>query len=287
MGWRGVTRSLVAASRAAERDRVKRANAIERAQRQVDRVADNLDSELARDLDKVARAEQKLTSKPVTLGGASYQPADDQWSLKRLADETGKLTWSAQITFKSDATSSGTVAADRGRTYELIAVAITRWCVLAAFRVSSTGDARPTRLLNKTNPTANKVFLISDGSSQQAMDGDLDAQIAIDSSTIAVVAFPSPSGEPSELSIEFQFRDGASRISLPSLAPQTFAKARTAPTLVDIVRSKLTEATTETRSEIAATRAKLEERSSSSGSWAWVVLVLIVLVLIGALSSSR
>lgn len=283
MGWRGVTRSLVAASRAAERDRIKRANAIERAQRQVDRVADSLDSELARDLDKVARAEQKLTSKPVTLGGASYQPADDQWSLKRLADETGKLTWSAQITFKSDATSSGSVVSDRGRTYEFVALAATRWCVLVAFRVSSTSDERPTKLLGKTNPTANKVFLIADGSSQQAMDGDLDAQIAIDSSSIAVVAFPSPSGEPAELSIEFHFKDGASRISLPTLAPQTLTNARIAPTLVDIVKAKLGEATASTRSEIEATRAELQERASSSGAWVWIALIVLVLFAIGAI----
>lgn len=195
MGWRGVTRSLVAASRAAERERVRRVNALERIQSQVDRVEYGLDSELARDLDKVARAEKKLANSPISSGGVRYQPADDQWALKPLSDETGKVTWSAQIAFKSAATSSGVVARDNGRTYELIAVAVTRWCVLVAFRVGNTmGSARPTKLLNRTNSINNKVFMIADGVSQRALDGDLDAQIPTDSSAVAVVAFALPSG---------------------------------------------------------------------------------------------
>jgi hypothetical protein len=165
----------------------------------------------------------------------------------------------------------------------MAAVAVTRWCALIAFRVTSLSGDRPTKLLNKTNPANNKVFLITDGVPNQALDGDLDAQIPTDSSVVAIAAFPLPAGEPSELSIEFLFKAGAVRIPLPSLAPTTFAEARTAPTLVDIVKAKLTEATAETRAEIAATRTELEKRASSSSALVWVVVIVLVLFLIGAI----
>lgn len=60
----------------------------------------------------------------------------------------------AQITFTSDVTSSGTIARDRGRTYELLAVAVTRWCVLVAFRV---GKARLVGL--QTRPFQSQAML--------------------------------------------------------------------------------------------------------------------------------
>lgn len=91
-------------------------------------------------------------------------------------------------------------------------------------------------------------------------------------------------GNPTELSIEFLFKEGATRIPLPTLATQTFEEARTAPTLVDIVKAKLTEATVETRSKIAATRTELKKQSSSSGAWTWIVLFMLILLLIGVLS---
>ena len=124
MGWKGVLRSAAAASRAAERNRNRLANAGHRAREHVDRVVNGLDDEINRDLEQVAKFESQILAKPLTAGGVEYHSDTGQWTFKELADTTGQLKWSLTLEFDSDPVSAVDTIVDGGCRYALRAMAV-------------------------------------------------------------------------------------------------------------------------------------------------------------------
>lgn len=284
MGWRGVTRSLIAASRAAERENARRANAINRARRNVDKVSDRLDSEIHRDLEKIGLLDIKMAEKPISFGEIAFRPETNDCYSRQFADNKGAIKWSFALKFTPEVAVSGVVE-DGCRTYELTAAVLTRWGIVLAFKISLSGSGRSTKLLSKSNPANNKIFLIADGIAYRAIDGDLDMQLPPGTSNHGVVAFPLPPGEPSDLAVEFVLRGGSSRLQIPAFPDAAFDKARNEPSLVDMVKSEFEKATASTRAEVASAHAELDEKASTGGGWWWVAILVGVIVLIGTCSN--
>ena len=274
MGWRGVTRSLIAASRAAERNRTRHSNAVHRASNTIDKASSRLESEIAREIERVLQLETKMVAKPITFGELTYSPVTNDWSSKRFADNTGAIKWSFALKFSVDAAIHGTLD-NGGQVYELMAMAATKYGVLLAFKITGAADGRPTKLLNKTSPAANKVFLIADGAAHRAIDGDVSSQVPIGSSLIATIAFPLPPGEPADLSFEFALKAGPYRFKVPHLPPDTFLTARNGPSLVDTLKTELNNATADARTNLDSARSSLQRKSGSGAFW------LLVLILVG------
>lgn len=284
MGWRGVTRSLIAASRAAERENARRTNAINRARQNIGRISDRLDSEIRRDLEKVGLLDIKMAEKPITFGEIAFRPDTNDCYSRRFADNKGAIKWSFALKFTPEVAVSGVVE-DGCRIYELMAAMLTRWGVVLAFRISVRGSGRSTKLLSKSNPANNKIFLIADGVAYRAIDGDLDTQLPPGTSSHGVVAFPLPPGEPLDLAVDLVLRGGSSRLQIPAFPDAAFDKARNEPSLVDMVKSEFEKATASTRADVASAHAELDEKASAGGGWWWVIVLLGVIVLIGMCSN--
>jgi hypothetical protein len=281
MGWRGVLRSMAAASRAAERDRQRREQAVQRAHDQVDKTVDRFDQEVERDVAKIAAIEQKVLAKPLTASGIAYNPETQRWSFKEIVDNTGQLTWKLALEFSSDQVVADKAVADGPRAYELIAFAATRWASYAAFRVSISAVGPATRLFNKTNPANNRVFLTSTGTSHRAIEGQLDVDVPIPGSTIALVAFPPFKSAAVDLSIDFLLKGGTARMQLSAPSQTLFSHAAATPSLVERFRTKMSERVDDVHGQARNTKAKIE-KLRNSGSGCLVVLLIVAVVWIVA-----
>lgn len=282
MGWRGVTRSLIAASRAADRAREKRARIVHRAQDKLEKDSDRMESEIRRELGRVSELEQKLRARPISYGQLEYNPKDGTWTSRQFGDNTGQVTWSFRVKLPTDSYGDGLIT-EKGRDYELISIAVTRWFVLMAFRVTDAHSGRATKLLNKTNPGNNKVFLVADGVAIRAIDGNLDIDVPTGASFVAAVAFPTPSGAPQNISVEFMLKEGPARIEYLRIPVSAFDIARTQESLLLAVEKKINEAMQKTRSTIASCKEELAgmETQSTDYSWIlWVVGIIVVLAII-------
>lgn len=280
MGWRGVLRSAVAASRAADRDSQRRARAVQRGHDRIDRLMDGLDTEVERDLERLRKFEEKIYIKPLSASGISYDPRTRGWAFKPLRDDTGKLKWSLDLELQSEGTPSSGSATEAGRTFEVIEVTATRWAVFVACRISTAFDGgKCTKLFNKTNPSANRLTLVSGGVRYRALEGQLDMDIPIPGEDIALVAFPLPKVCGDDLAIEFLFKSGASRIPVAVASRAAFSDAANMPSLVDRMREQLTAHTNPLRQHASRTKEEIAQAASSGGGAMALIIVLGVVFL--------
>lgn len=287
MGWRGALRSINAASRAAERDRQRRANAARRLHNSVDRVVQSLDSEVERDLARIEAAEERIRAKPLSGSGVSFDPQTQRWIFKEISDRTGQIKWNLRAEFTSDTVQGESAAQDAGRTYELIGLCATRWAVFAAFRIiANANPGRPTKLFNKTNPANNKVVLLVNGVAFRAVEGQLDIDTPSAGDTVALAAFPLPSGPAGDVSIEFLFKSNAQRIRLNCQNVAMFTEASNGPSLLDQFRSKLTAHTTPMKEQATATKAEIDRKLISRGSAGVLLIVIVIVLVIVAIANS-
>lgn len=288
MGWRGVLRSVAAASRAADRERQRGDRALQRGHDQIDRVVGKLDAEVERDLQKLQRFEEKLRAQPLSASGLRYE-SDGQWVAKQLRDDTGMITWKMDLGIKSDGFSGGGAVADANRTYELVALAATRWGVLTAFRVSVAAvgvPQRPTKLFKRADPGTNRLVLVCNGVLYRALEGQLDRDVPAGASEFALVAFPLPKDASADLSIQFLFKGGGQTLGVRLNDARLFEQAMAEPSVLDQMRSKLAEHTTPLFSKAASVKAELRSRANSGASsgWFWLLVLIGLLAVIGALS---
>lgn len=255
-------------------------NAASRLHGQVDRIVNKLDSEMERDLNKVAQLEEKIFAKPVSFGEAKYDPKSDMWKFRTLVNDTGQLKWKLDVSFRSDATTSGAIVNDGKRTYELIAIAITRWGVLLAFQISDDGQSKSTKLFNKTDPLKNKVFTNIGDKAFQAIDGNLDLELSSATPATGVAAFPLFVNSNSEMFIEFNFKSGPKRLKLPLMSESAFTSARNNPSLTDMLRSKFAERTHQVRSEADRTKAQIEESLKPGNGWFILIILAVIFLMV-------
>ncbi len=285
MGWRGVLRSAIAASRATERDRQRRTNAASRAHDRIDRIVDSLETETERDLDKLRRLEEKIHAKPISASGIQYDPETRRWAFKQLGDNTGQLKWTLNLALTSDAISADSPIIDAGRTYELLAASATRWAVFAAFKVSTNiANGRATKLFNKTNPLANKVLLTSNGVSHRALEGQLDLELPIPGNGIAIIAFPLPDQQITTLTIDFLFKSGSARMTLKVESQTIFTEAAKTASLLEMTRSKISTHTDPIRENARNAKLDIDGSHSSNTGWLWLIVLIGFIVFIAAIS---
>lgn len=285
MGWRGVLRSAVAASRAAERDRQRVERAVERGHDQLDRIVGRLDGEIERDIAKVEAFEERIRAKPLSRGGLECDAAASHWSFKEMADTTGQLKWKVRLEFDSDIIAANRSITNGDRTYELVGFAATKWGAFAAFRVTTNpSGSRRTKLFSQANATNNKVFLMSNGTAYRAIEGQLDIEVPANSSATALVAFPLPAEQGLDLAIDFVMKSGMDRMQLTPEKASMIADAAQSEGVADGFRKKLSEHTDPLHENAADAEAELDRRSSDSGWLAFGAIIIIVLIIIALAS---
>lgn len=285
MGWRGVLRSAVAASRAAERDRQRVQRAVERGHDQLDRIVGRLDAETQRDIAKVEAFEQRIRAKPLSRSGLVCDTIASRWSFKEAADNTGQLKWKVKLEFASDAVVADRSIVNGNRTYEFVGFAATKWGAFAAFRVIAnlSGD-RSVKLFSQANPVNNKVFLVSNGTTYRAVEGQLDIDVPDGSSATALVAFPLPADQGPDLAIEFVMKSRTDRMRLMAEKTSMITDAHQSEGVADGFRKKLSEHTDPLYRDAADTKAELDRPRSDSG-WLGLGAILLILVIIIAIAS--
>jgi hypothetical protein len=275
----------MAASRAAERDSQRRQRAFQRGHDQIDRIVDRLESEIERDLEKIRKIEARILANPISASGMRYNEQDRRWSLKELADNTGNIKWSLDVNFGADAIASDTSITNGGRIYDLIAAAATRWAVFVAVRVTAASNGRPTKLFNKRDSTANKVILKSGGVLYRALEGQLDIELPIPGSDVAIVAFPLPKGQAADVAIEFLLKNGTSRMPLRVENASLFAEALTSKTLVEQAREKFEAQTAPVKAQATEVKADLVKKANTGSGMFWVVVIVLIVVVMVVASS--
>lgn len=286
MGWRGALRSAVAASRAIERDRRRRQNAVLRSHHKVDRLVEQLNLEIERSLDRVLKFEKRIYTHPITASGVKYDPETRCWAFTAIPDSAGHLHWKVKLEFTSDAFEVDRSITDNGRTYELIDVSVTKWAIFAAFRISATSIGSPTKLFSKTAPANNKVFIRSSGIAYRGLEGQLDLDIPIPGSMVGLVAFPLPRQQGTDLAVDFLLKSGNARMNVVLKQPTLFADAACSASLVDTFRRQIEEQTGSVYQKADEAKNRIDRSGQSSLGWILIV-ALIVVAVIAAVSISQ
>jgi hypothetical protein len=199
-----------------------------------------VDAEFEREMQKVASLEDKIRAKPILASGIQYDTAADSWFMKRFGDEAGTIKWGLRLEFTPANATFGDAVCGGNRTYHLLSVACTKWAVYAAFELSAnTSQEKTTKLLSRTDPTRNRVFLISSSSRLQAIEGTLDLELFGPHPAVGLVAFPVPQGSAKNVSIEFVFKSGPGRIPILFGDEDVFQRESMSDGLVEAVRNLL------------------------------------------------
>jgi hypothetical protein len=286
MGWKGVLRSAVAASRAAERERNRRNHALQRGVEKIDRIVDQLETEIDRDLSKVQKIEARIIERPISASGVRFDHQERRWHFKEIRDDTGTVNWGLTIEFgRSEASAIGLVE-DGGRTYEFVALAATRWAVFVAFRITTTSTEKSTKLFNKRDSSANRVMLKNNGVFYRALEGQLDIELPIPGSAIGLAAFPVPTEMASDVSFEFLLKRRSASIPLQISEIDLFTRAAQSPSLAAQVQEKFAAQTAPLKAQALETKAALDRKKSSGGSGlVLIVIIILVVMMIAGLSN--
>lgn len=280
MGWKGVLRSMAAADRRQRRATEKQLTALNRVGRKVDRIVDQLDDELARDLEKVARTEARIAEKPITTGGLTFASEEKRWSFKTLSDQTGDFTWTIRPSFTSDDVVVDSVAIGNGsRKMTALSFAATKWAIFVAFKLEEEdGEKRPKKLINKTDPNKSLVYLRTESGLLPGFDGDVDRQVG---SGIGIIAFglPEPGEVGTELTIEFHTTKPPATLSISSEDLHAIVeKARNGKSLVELAREAFEKKTAPVRQEARNQKAEIADsiaKAQNGGCGAMLAFVVI------------
>lgn len=190
-----------------------------------------------------------------------------------------------KLEFASDAVAADRSIVNGNRTYQFVGFAATKWGAFAAFRVSASlsGD-RSVKLFSQANPVNNKVFLVSNGTTYRAVEGQLDIDVPDGSSATALVAFPLPADQAPDLAIEFVMKSRTDRMRLIAEKTSMITDAHQSEGVADGFRKKLSEHTDPLYRDAADTKAELDRRRSDSG-WLGLGAILLILVIIIAIAS--
>lgn len=277
MGWRGAMRSAAAAQRRSQRQSERQVSQITRLADGIDREMEKFDAEQRRDLAKMAEAEQRMTERPLSAGGLTFDRSRGVWSFKEIADRTGACTWSlvmeltsAQDHFIGDAVVNG------ARSYRAIALAFSRWGTFVAFEVAACSSVgKPRKLFTKSDPTKNRLFLRCGATLHQAIEGDLDRDLI--GAGVVIAAFPALalSSFSDPVRIEFHLTDTPTVIDVPvDGLVDKLHRALDRQSLVDWLAEEYRKKLAPVRAKAAATKADLAQAAERAKAGCLVFLVV-------------
>jgi hypothetical protein len=259
MGWKGALRSFSAASNRSKRASEQAERSRDRAGARIDRIEGGIEAELARDRGKVEQFEAKLTARPITSGGLAFDAARSRWSFKALSDETGVMRWTLSVALDSDAaTWSGPIAAG-SLGLDPHAIAVSTYGVFVAFKRESTGTKKPPKLLYRSDPSRNQLYLTVEGVNYRAIEGTLDSP---DIDGIGIVAFPLPDSDAPNGEIRLQTDAGTVSATVTMAQGGWRSLAAAESSLAKRFEEQADAVLAETRGQIEATRAKIAQKSS-------------------------
>jgi hypothetical protein len=259
MGWKGFIRSASAASRRAQRETESRSRKIAKASDKLDRIEERLDHEVARDMDRVRQFEAALRERPISAGALKYEVRDSKWNFKPLSDQTGELRWSLGVSFASDSANFGTPLEFSGVKLLPTSIAVTTYGVYVAFVRQGTAK-RSAKLLYRSEPARNRIYLSVDGKNFRALEGTLDSP-DIDGNVI--VAFPLPQSDASVG--EIRISDDGAPISMQVRLSESWSSlAGRTQSIVDQFEAQANQAFAGHRKQIEQVRGKLKSNSGCS-----------------------
>lgn len=278
MGWKGFLRSASASGRRVQRESESRSKRTAKASDKLDRIEERLDQEVSRDMDRVRQFEAALRERPISAGGLKYEVQDSKWNFKPLSDQTGELRWSLGVSFASDPAEFGPPLEFAGVKLSPTAIAVTTYGVYLAF-VRQGAAKRSAKLLYRSEPARNRIYLSVDGRNLRALEGTLDAP---DVDGNVIVAFPLP---PSDACAgEIRISDDGAPISMQvGLSESWSALAGKTRSIVDQFEVQANEAFAGHRKQIEQVRSKLKANSGCSV----VIGTLLILSATAALVSGH
>ncbi len=258
MGWKGALRSISAANNRAKRAQERAARTREKASTQIDRIEDRLEVELARDRARVEQFEAKTTARPITAGGLTYDPKADRWAFKQISDDTGAMRWTLNVALSSDRATWSKPIVLGALSLAPCAIAVSAYGVFVAFKCEVSGSNKRPKLLFRSEPTRNRLYLTVGDVNYRAIEGTIDSP---DIDGVGVVAFPLPSSDSLTGEVRLLTDDGtlSTEVSLQT-GWRTLASAE--DSLAKLFEKHADAALAETRRQIADTRQKISQRSS-------------------------
>lgn len=258
MGWRGVLRSMSAASNRSRRANERAQRALDRAGSKVDAIEGQIDREIARDTEKIRQFEEKIRTKPISHGSLRFNRAERRFVFKSIADDSGALRWTIDISLTCDAAQWSGALVVGTLTLQPLEVCISQYGVVIAMEASRNGDGRPPKLLFKSDPARNRVYLSTGGKVYQALEGTFDSP---DIDRTVLVAFPLPASDAQSGDIIIQTEHGNVHAHLV-LSAGWSALAASNESVSEKFARQCEESLAPTRQQIAETRQMIHQKAS-------------------------
>jgi len=151
-----------------------------------------------KELNKIRNFEEKILTKPISGAGLNFFPPS-RWEMNGIEDHSGKITFSLQPTFPSDAfTFSADSVGFEKRNLKPISCCISQFGTYIAFNISYSSDVpgkKTTKIFSKTKPESSLIALRSGSQVWFPIDAKLDFQLIPNSIFVGLVAFE-PFSEP-------------------------------------------------------------------------------------------
>lgn len=259
MGWRGVLRSVSAASNRSRRANERAQRVRERAGTKLDAIEDRIDRETARDAEKIRQFEEKIRSRPVSHGALRFDAAERRFSFKPIADDSGALRWTIDIAMTCDAAKWSAALIVGPLTLKPLEICVSEYGVFLALESSRNSDGRAPKLLFKSDPARNRVYLATGGRAYQALEGTIDSP---DIDGTVLLAFPLPRSDAQSGELIVQTEAGKVSVQLELLTAGWNALAAANESVSEKFARQCEEAFASTRGQIAETRQMLNQKAS-------------------------
>ena len=283
MGWKGYVRSANAQARRQRLAHERIDRSLNKFTAQADNVAERLDAEVEREIDKVRRWEEKVSADPIKALKLTY--ANDQWSSAPLEDNAGIVKYSLAYNIVSVPMAVFQPIAVRTPTLTLgpIAIAVSAYFTAIAFEVmpAEGREAGATvRLVNRTTPEDSKLALASpDGNLLLPSDSSIEGKLFAGTRKIGVVTFE-PFSEPIEffdILLDSGDDEAPARIRVTAPTLQTeITKELAAPGIAENFAKGLRQKQAESKAQIETHNQALAQSAAKAKKGGCVVVLAVL-----------
>lgn len=227
--------------------------------------------EMDGDVERIEDIEKKLSKMPLDYFSLDCGEEEKKWRTRPFSDNSGSFKWSLELAFKNDDLSPLASNAELGdRSFQFVAIAISRWCVFVLLKVVPISGKKCPKLVFKSNPTRSLIRLNYDDWCLPCNGGNIDDPVLRRDGELRFISFPPISrpvakfeitfGELTEQS-EWQFNCG----EVAEVVQKALESKSLAARLREGLEAKFEEMKAETEQRIHNLRQKVKSQLSSIG----------------------